>query len=235
MTLVQAFRLCAPLVGDATVDGPRREAMGVLYVQLEALAAGDARLEDAPAVVLGRIQQNGPHTDDRFDTDASVERYLRRALRNFRIDGERDRSRRDSLDEQGPGSPDVVGGRRSPERQPEDVSRAGRELARAFERLLGEILPACKEGTAAEVALRRRVAEGRATFDDCVREASGEVTKKTRDAFYQRQHRAMRDLAGAVEAHIADRRLTGWAAEALRVVLGEMKDAEAGWPIGGGA
>ncbi len=45
----------------------------------------------------------------------------------------------------------------------------------------------------------------------------------------------MKDLGHAVEAHIADRGLSAWEAAALRVVLGELKDAEAGWPVGEGA
>ena len=235
MTLVQAFRACAPLVGDPRVDDPRREAMGVLYERLKALARSDPRLEDAPAVVLGRIQQNGPHTDDRFDSDGSVERYLRRALKNFRIDGERASSRHDPFDEQGPRAVAPAGGRRTPALEAWDLAHATRELERAFDRLFVEILPACKAGTVEAIATRRRVAEDRATFDDCVREQCGEVTKRGRDAFYQRQSRAVRDLAKAVEGFVVERSLPQWEAEALRVVLEQVKDAEAGWPIGEGA
>jgi len=235
MTLVQAFRACAPLIGDPEVDDLRREAMGVLYERLKALARSDPRLEDAPAVVLGRIQRNGPHTDDRFDSDGSVERYLRRALRNFRIDRERADNRHEPFDEQGPRAVASPGGRRTPGFEAWDREHATRELERAFDRLFVEILPVCKAGTVEAIAIRRRVAENRATFDDCVREECGEVTKRGRDAFYQRQSRAVRDLAKAVEGFIVERGLSRWEAEALRAVLEQLKDAEAGWPIGEGA
>jgi hypothetical protein len=233
MTLLEAFRLCSPLVGDPTVDDIRRRAMAVLYAELKAMARTDPSLEDAPAIVLGRIQQNGPHTEDRFDSDGSVQRYLKRALRNFRIDRERDANRKDPFEEQGPKA--FVPAAHVTGREAEDVARAGRELRRGVDRLFGEILAACKPGTVEAIQIRRRVAESRATFDDCVRAACGDVSKRGRDAFYQRQSRAVRDLAKAVEEFIADRGLPAWEAEALRVVLGELKDAEAGWPVGEGA
>jgi len=230
MKLVQAFRLCAPLVGDPSVDGPRREAMGVLYARLKRIAGRNPKLEDAPAIVMLRLQQSGPRSDGQYDDELKVERYLRRAVRNAGIDVDRGHAKTDLFEESAP-APAAPGGR-----EPIDVSRATDELARARELLLGEtILGTCRHGTVEAIAIRRRVVTGRVTFDDCVREASGEVTKKGRDAFYQRQHRAIRDLASAVEAYIADRGLPDWEAEALRVVLGDMKDAEAGWPLGEGA
>ena len=231
LTLLEAFRVCGPLVGDPTVDDVRRRAMGVLYDRLKAIAGRNPRFEDAPAIVTMRLQQSGPRSDDRYDTEERVERYLRRAIRNFGIDGDRARKGKEAFDELAPA------GRRPapPHREAGDVQRAGHEHQRAFECLFGEILPACRPGTVAAIAIRRRVAEGHVSFDDCVREACGEVTKSGRDALYQRQHRAMKDLGQAVEAHIADRGLSAWGAAALRVVLGELKDAEAGWPVGGGA
>jgi hypothetical protein len=230
MTLLEAFRACGPLVGDPKVDELRRRAMGVLYDRLAAMAGRDPRLEDAPAVVTLRLQQSGPRSDARYDTDESVERYLRRAIRNFGIDCDRAGRGKDSFDELAPARPPGPA-----QREPADLRRAAREHQRAFECLFGTILPACRPGTVAAMSIRRRVAEGRASFDDCVREASGEVTKQGRDAFYQRQHRAFADLAKAVAAHIAERGLPAWEAGALRVVLGELKDAEAGWPLGEGA
>jgi len=229
MTLVEAFRLCGPLVGDPVVDAPRREAMGVLYARLKRIAGRHPKLEDAPAIVMLRLQQSGPRADDRYDDEVKVERYLRRAVRNAGIDVDRGHAKADPFDESTP-VPAAPGSR-----EPVDVSRATDAIARARESLLAEILGTCKSGTVAAIAVRRRVATGLATFDDCVREASGDVTKRGRDAFYQRQHRAIRDLARAVEQHIADRALRAWEAQALRVVLGELKDAESGWPVGEGA
>lgn len=236
LTLLQAFRAVAPLVGDPVVDETRRAAMGVLYETLRSLAGTDPRLEDAPAVVLGRLLKNGPRTGDRYDEydcDEKVEWYLRRALNNHRIDGVRGESRRAPFEEHGPDA--FVPPDRGPGREPGDLARATHELRRAFTLLFDEILPSCKPGTVEAIAIRRRVAEGRATFDACVREASGRVTKRTRDAFYQRQSRAVRELARAVEAHVAARGLSSWEARALGVVLEELKDAEAGWPVGEGA
>lgn len=229
MTLVQAFRICGPLVGDPDVDAPRREAMAVLYVRLKAIAGRNPKLEDAPAKVVLRLQQGGPRAGERYDDEGKVEAYLRRAVRNAGIDVDRSRAKVDPLDES------ALVGEAPGRREPVDVSRASDAIARARQRLVGEILETCKAGTVEAIHIRLRVAQGAATFDDCVREATGEVTKKGRDAFYQRQHRAIRDLAKAVAASIADRGLPAWEAEALRVVLGELKDAEAGWPIGEGA
>ncbi|MFN8093204.1 MAG: hypothetical protein U0599_13480 [Vicinamibacteria bacterium] len=233
MSLLEAFRTLAPIVGDPRVDEPRRAAMGVLYEKLKALARVDPRLEDAPAVVITRLQRNGPRPDDARGSDEEVEHYLRRALRNFRIDREREAGRRDDFDERWPARDPARP--RAPRLDLAELARAGRELARAFDRLFGEVLPGCKSGTIEAIRIRRQVAEGRATFDDCVREASGTVTKQTRDAFYQRQTRAMRDLSGEVEAFLASRALTGWEEKSLRVALEYVKDAEAGWLIGGGA
>jgi hypothetical protein len=203
--------------------------MGVLYERLKGIAGRHPKLEDAPARVMLRLQQSGPRTDGRYDDELKVERYLRRAVRNAGIDVDRSNAKTDTFDELAP-VPIAPG-----HREPVDVSRASDAIARARERLLGEILGTCKPGTVEAISIRRRVAEGRASFDDCVREASGELTKKGRDAFYQRQHRAIGDLAKAVEAYVAGRGLPTWEAEALRVVLGELKDAEAGWPVGEGA
>lgn len=229
MTLLEAFRVCGPLIGDPKIDDARRQAMGVLYTRLKSIAGRHPKLEDAPAKVMLRLQQSGPRTGERYDDDLKVERYLRRAVRNAGIDVDRSHANVDAFDESAP-IPGATG-----HREPVDVSRATDAIARARGRLLREILGACKPGTVEAIALRRRVAENRASFDDCVREVCGEVTKKGRDAFYQRQHRAIVDLAQAVEAHIAARGLPAWEAVALRVVLGELKDAEAGWPVGEGA
>jgi hypothetical protein len=236
LTLVQAFRVVAPLVGDPEVDAPRRAAMAVLYEKLRSMAGRNPQLEDAPAVVLGRLQKNGPRTGeryDRYDSDEKVEWYLRRALTNLRIDGVRGENRCRTFEEHGAGA--FVPPGRGPGREPGDLARAGRELRGAFARLFGEILPSCKPATVSAIETRRRVAEGRATFDVCVAEASGEVTKQTRDAFYQRQSRAVRDLARAVEAYVVEHGLSSWETAALDVVFDELKDAEAGWPVGEGA
>jgi hypothetical protein len=232
MTLAEAFHAAAPPIGDPAVDAVRSAAMGVLYETLRALAGRDPVLEDAPGVVLSRLVAAGPRAGSRYDTDEKVEFYLRRALRNFRIDGGRGRARHVELDEDRPAG---LGGLRSAEWDPTELSDARRELARAFDRLFQEILPGCREATVEAVTIRRRVAEGRATFDDGVREQLGDVTKKARDAFYQRQTRAMKDLTHAVGAYVADRALPARESIALRVALEYLKDAEAAWLLGGGA
>jgi hypothetical protein len=233
MTLVDAFHAAAPPIGEPAVDAVRCAAMAVLYEALQALAGRDPALEDAPGVVLGRLVSAGPRAVGQYDTDDKVEFYLRRALRNFRIAGGRGRARHVELDEGRPAG--LVGGFQSAEWDPTEISDARRELVRAFDRLFGEILPGCREGTVEAVSVRRRVAEGRATFDDGVREQLGDVTKKTRDAFYQRQTRAMRELTHAVGAYVAGRALPAWESTALRVALEYLKDAEAAWLLGGGA
>jgi hypothetical protein len=235
-TLLQAFRGVAPLVGDPEVDGPRRAAMAVLYEKLRSMAGRDPQLEDAPAVVLLRLQKNGPRTGeryDRYDSDEKVEWYLRRALTNHRIDGVRGDSRSQPFEEDRAGA--FVLPVRERGREPGDLARATRELRRAFARLFDEILPSCKPATVNAIETRRRVAEGRATFDGCVAEASGEVTKQTRDAFYQRQSRAVRDLARTIEVYAVEQGLSSWETVALHVVFDGLKDAEAGWPVGEGA
>jgi hypothetical protein len=237
LTLAEAFRHCGPRVADPGEDRLRAAAMEVVYNHLRALARRrpDAeRLDDVVPVVLLRLIQGGPRHDTVHDTDEKVDFYLRRALTNGMIDGCRRSSRCRSADDLWKDGALPEEKTTTPYDQA-DLSRARTAYAVAVSRLFGEVVRACSPSTREAIAIRRTVAEGRREFDDCVREASGEVNVQTRNAFYQRQSRAMRELARAVEAHILARALEAWDAHALQVVLRELKDAEAGWPLVEGA
>jgi len=234
LTLLEAFRHCGPPVDDPAQDRVRREAATVLYSRLTSICRRRGRdgMEDLPATVLLRLIQSGPRHDARYDTDEKVDFYLRRAVQNGFIDLQRRGARTGPVDDCGVGAVVAAG---AVGRDAVDVARASDTIAQAVASLFEKVAGTCSGPTQAAIAVRRRVAEGQCTFDDCVREASGEVTTQSRNAFYQRQSRAMRELANAVGPFVAEQRLDEWDALALQVVLQELKDAEAGWRVEEGA
>lgn len=232
MTLVEAFRVCGPLVGDPAEDAIRGAAAAVLYARLTTLVRRrkhQDNLEDLPATVVLRLIQKGPRPDTTYDTEDLVEWYLRRSISNGYVDRQRQCARTDQLDD-GPARLTAV--QADARRDSLDEDRARVSISWAVTCLFGDVAATCSRPAQAAIAIRRRVAEGRSTFDDCVREEFGEVTKQNRDALYQRQSRAMKELARAVPLFVAAHQVDQWQAAGLSIVLQELKDAEAGWPIG---
>lgn len=232
--LVAAFRECGPWgTGDAAEDARRAAGFERIYLRLHELAGRmrpDGSASDAASVVAQRLLQAGPRGErpgDPYTTDAMVDCYLKRALRNGLVDEERGKARGDEL------GPSLVSPIWSPA-ETLDRSRADRAIEEAVTCLFDRIVPGLGETVVEAVQDRRAVAEGRKTFDQCIAERHGSVTVQTRNRFYQRQTRAMRRVAAAVESHIVANGLSVVEAWALRVVLEELRDADAGWRVGPG-
>lgn len=202
----------------------------MLYERLHALARQmrpDQSLQEAASVVATRLMQNGPRgvrPGDPYATDEMVDFYLRRALRNGRIDEVRRAGRFEELD---------PGLRTLSWSQEEALERgqAGEAIASAIQVVFGKIVLEVPDSAREAVLDRREVAEGRRSFDQCVRERHGEVSGQNRNRFYQQQSRGMRRLADAAESYIANRSMSPMEAWAIRVVLGELRDADAGWSV----
>lgn len=222
MTLLEAFRRVAPLIGEPATDRERTEAARTLHAATQDLAASTPLLsrssphdrDEAVATVLLRLVQAGPRATRVGDPedDTSVSRYLRAALHNAARDRLRSVSRRlelplddaDQAPESSRSADDLI-----------DLSRAARELEAAFEDLWSLLLPIAisgKRGPAGErlrEAVRQLVElfEGRTSIERLVALASPdrspEDSRKARYALYQRHHRAivsLFDALGAIEA-----------------------------------
>lgn len=238
MTLLEAFRRVAPLVGDTAADRERSEAARVVHASLQALAASTPLLrraaphdrDEAVATVLLRLVQAGPRATrvGDPDDDASVARYLRAALHNAARDMVRAASRRLELPwedtDQAPESS-------RPADALVDLSRAATQLEAAFEDLWSQVLPVAagsKRGAAGERlrdALQQLVElfDGRTSIERLVARAapdsSPEDARKARYALYQRHHRAIAALSEALDALEARSGLPPSRLQALRTVV----------------
>lgn len=238
MTLLEAFRRIAPLVGEPATDRDRSEAARVIHAALRAFAASTPLLRRAPphdrdeavAIVLLRLVQAGPRATRWGDPedDVSVDRYLRAALHNAALDRARSVSRRAELPldptdrppDSSPSADDLV-----------DLSRAARTLQTAFEDLWSVLLPVATAGRRAAAAARLREAvrelvelfDGHTTVERLVAIAapnsSPENSRKARYALYQRHHRALSSLFEAFESVQTRPGLPPARVEALRAVL----------------
>jgi DNA-directed RNA polymerase specialized sigma24 family protein len=230
MDLVTAFRSVGPCLGlpqTAESDSRRATAAAVVYSRLHALArrlrVPPEMAEDAASDVCAGLIRNGPRSLPSCpETEQGVDAYLAVCLRNRVRDAIRKARRTKTMEEdvEDPAS----------RAEPWAVTFAPR-LAEAHRRVVDvmDVLAArlgVERGAefTRQMRYRTEIAGGRLTQDDCVRDAFGEVSVKTRNRFYQRQFRALQRLHDAVEERIRARREEGDSAEALRAVVRGLRD-----------
>ncbi len=230
MDLATALRRCGPCLGtpeSAEEDAARSVAATVLYERLHTLAhrlsLPPELAPDAASDVCARLIRGGPRGHWAGpDTEAGAEAFLVVCVRNRVRDMLRVRGRERGVD--------VDFADASAALDPWTVT-FGPRLEGALQRVAAVIRREARRlgnergaEFARQVWYRREIAGGRRSQDDCVREAFGEVSVKTRNRFYQRQLRAMRRLVDAVEEEIRSSGEKGDEAEALRVVAVGLRD-----------
>lgn len=237
MTLLEAFRLCAPLVSDSRVDAIRTEAGELLHKELQQLSkrvAGTREdLDDAVAVVSLRLLQAGPRGIGVSDPtcDSGVKGYLVNSLKNA-VRDLRVPPTHQSLDEgttrlsalSDSGQPDPEAGAMHLQRETEEAE-ARRQL---FEEIVPAIASELRVDAQADfvrsIEMLRQLVEGSVTAEELVsRIYQAEPSKASFEAFYQRISRARRRLADGVE-----RRIIAWGcpyerAVALRAVVSQLR------------
>lgn len=235
LSLLDAFRLCAPPVtGSSALDEARHAASVRVYDflgQLAASMAGDRDvMEDVVASFFVKFCENGPRgarPDDPQD-DERVRRWFLTCLRNERTSYYRKRTRAREVqpDDAGPGA---IEGVRDKGPTPDEEILVGERLVQiqaAIVTISDRIVPdwaARMRGDSGEtfkrdIEVRFRIARGLLSADAATVEAYGILTTTNRNTFDQRQSRALRRLHTAIEEHIVAETLPPSAAEALRNV-----------------
>ncbi len=243
-TLLQAFRTLGPLIGRPQVDQPRSGAARLLFQELQAFAAANARLRrwsaeqraDAVAIVLLRLVQVGPRAVRLGDPDSDegVRRYLQVALHHACLDLDRSQHAAETVP--------IVPGAEPPApneldaEQLVDRSRALAMLQRAQRDLRDVLIPWVMRGRRAAAA--RRLAE---TIDELVRIHAGEPQpdravardgqaprdpkslRRMRYARYQQAHRALQALLQGVDQMQAAGALPESRCCALRAVIADLR------------